>query len=130
MTPTLNIKTRVKLFLGALVITLFLTRLYLFFFPHSNFNFGAYNIHHLFLGAFLLIVSTIFLVIDVVRPIVLLIAGISTALITDELLYLIATDGSDAAYLTPISFWGALVATSVVILIMGGIYYGITTKQR
>ncbi|PIN87584.1 hypothetical protein COV12_03115 [Candidatus Woesearchaeota archaeon CG10_big_fil_rev_8_21_14_0_10_32_24] len=50
-------------------------------------------------------------------------AGVSSALILDELVYLMGTDGSDAAYLTSISFWGAAGLTIFVLLLIVGVYY-------
>ena len=43
-------------------------------------------------------------------------------MIIDELVYLIATDGSDAAYLSGTSNSGAMILGGMIVLITGGIY--------
>jgi hypothetical protein len=35
--------------------------------------------------------------------------GVGLSLALDEVVYLIATDGSNASYLLPVSFWGGVV---------------------
>ena len=114
------------LFTIVLLATLFVVRISLFIFPFSNVNLGPYNIHHLFLGAFLLVLAVILLIIGIHNKLVIIFAGVSSALVIDEITYLIATDGSDLAYLTPISFWGAVVLTLIVLFICG-VFYRITT---
>ena len=125
MTPKQNI----ILFTIALLITLLVVRVSLFAFPFSNVNLGPYNIHHLFLGAFLLVVAVILLIIGIGNKLVIIFAGVSSALVIDEIIYLIATDGSDLAYLTPISFWGAVVLTLVVLLTCS-VVYRVTTAIK
>ena len=49
--------------------------------------------------------------------------GISSALIIDELVYLIATNGSDQAYQSFVSLIGALILAGVVSLICMIAYY-------
>ncbi len=44
-----------------------------------------------------------------------IIAGVGMGLVLDEWVYLIATDGSDSAYLTPVSFWGGLIMVLLAI---------------
>ena len=115
MTSTQNL----ALFIAMLLATLFVVRASLFISPFSNLNIGPYNTHHLFLGAFLLVVVVIFLIIGISNKLVIMLAGVASALVVDEIIYLIATDGSDLAYLTPVSFWGAVALTLVVLLTAG-----------
>ena len=96
----MTIDQRIKIFIRSLIITLIAVRTYLFFFPSANLNIGKYNVHHLYIGAFLIIIVLIFFIFNIVNKFTVTIAGISSALVLDEIVYLIATDGSDAAYLT------------------------------
>ena len=41
--------------------------------------------------------------------------GVGLALALDEWLYLIVTDGTNASYLLPVSFWGGLAAVSLAV---------------
>ena len=110
------IKSRIKIFISSLLLTTSLLRIFLILFPATNLNFGKYNIHHLFIGAFLVVVALVFFILDIVNNIVIVLAGFSSALVLDEIVYLIATDGSDKAYLTPISLWGAIILTAIVLI--------------
>ena len=77
----------------------------------------GYNIHHLFTGAILLIFSTLLLVNRINNKLVIMVSGIGT-LIADQIIYLIATDGSDAAYLSAVSLNGAIVLGILIIIIL------------
>lgn len=118
MTP----KQKIILFVTVLVATLFVVRVFLFTFPFSNLDLGPYNIHHLFFGAFLLVIAVIFLNLGISNKSVIVLTGVASALVLDEIIYLIATDGSDLAYPTPTSFWGAVILTLVVLLTCGVAY--------
>lgn len=119
---------RILLFIGAELAVFVISRIMLFFFPFTNLNLGTYNIHHLFTGAFLLVVAVIFLVLGFANHTLILMAGGASGLVLDEIVYLIATDGSDIAYLTPVSFIGAVVLIIITILI-AGIGYRLTTRK-
>lgn len=110
---------RALLFIGAELTVFAISRIMLFLFPFVNVNLGAYNIHHLFTGAFLLVIAVIFLMLGFANPTLILIAGGASGLVLDEIIYLIATDGSDLAYLTPVSFIGALILIAITLLTTG-----------
>ena len=80
--------------------------------PDSDLFIAGYNIHHLFTGVLIEIPAAIVLAVGVggrwVRRIACVAFGSGTAMVLDEVVYLITTDGSNAAYLTPISLWGAV----------------------
>lgn len=118
----MNIKKKISLFLVSLLLTLFLLRIFLYFFPSTNFNVGSYNIHHLYLGSFLIIVLAILLLFEIANNIVVILSGLSSALILDELIYLIVTDGSDKSYLSSVSLVGVIVVTSIIFMVTGFIY--------
>ncbi|MDO8563756.1 MAG: hypothetical protein Q7R87_01995 [Nanoarchaeota archaeon] len=92
----------------AFILTFFLVRLFLVYSPFSNVNVGPYNIHHLFPASLLLVLILLITFFRSTSKISLILAGISSSLILDEIIYLIATDGSDISYLSTISWIGAL----------------------
>jgi hypothetical protein len=104
--------------------TFILLRVVLHLSPDTDLNVGRYNIHHLFTGLLLMAVGGIPLAIfhgasrrlDLAR----LIFGVGTGMALDEWVYLIATDGSNASYLTPVSFWGG-----VIVIGLAGVWTGL-----
>lgn len=88
--------------------------------PNADFTIAGYNIHHLFTGLLILAVCGIPLVVGYGRGRAgdLLTAGfgIGLSLALDEWVYLIATDGSNASYLVPVSFWGGVVVVGGALL--------------
>ncbi|MGK2963015.1 MAG: hypothetical protein ACSLFK_12875 [Gemmatimonadaceae bacterium] len=100
-----------------MVLTFAAMRIWLGLTPDADFDVGGYNIHHLFTGVVLLTACTIPLVVrrrrDRLRRILLVGFGVGLALVLDEWVYLIVTDGSNASYLLPVSFWGGAIAIAV-----------------
>ena len=88
--------------------------------PDADFNVAGHNIHHLFTGLLILTACGVPLVIGVRRARLgdWLTAGfgIGLGLALDEWVYLIATDGSNASYLLPVSFWGAVIVVGTAVL--------------
>ncbi len=119
-------KRRALLFLAFLVAPFLVFRAVLFLSPHTNLTVGAYNIHHLFIGLFLIVLGGVPMavvrgaarVLDVATAIFA--TGLSLAL--DEWVYLITTDGSDASYLLPISFWGGVTMIATACLYVLALY--------
>jgi hypothetical protein len=101
----------------SLVVTFTIIRLYLHHSPDSDFNVGPYNIHHLFTGVLLITFCGIAVILFKGTSRILDVAtvgfGIGLSLALDEWVYLITTDGSNASYLLPISFWGGVVMTAL-----------------
>ncbi|KGJ98732.1 hypothetical protein [Thalassotalea sp. ND16A] len=120
-------KKRASLIALSMVITLFLLRVYLHLFPDTNFDLGSYNIHHLFSGLLLITFAGIPLVIfsgnNRLLDITSIVFGIGLSMALDEWVYLIATDGSDNAYLLPISFWGAVLMIGLVLVYIWSIIF-------
>lgn len=111
---------RSLLLITALVGTFIFLRVSLYLAPNSNFDVAGYNIHHLYTGIIILTLAVIPLLLfnSTTRlfDILVFIFGVGLSLVLDEWVYLIATDGSDASYLTPVSFWGGVLAvTSAVV---------------
>ena len=111
--------SRVRTFLATFLATFAVTRSWLWFTPNADFNVAGYNIHHLFTGILLLLVSLLPLALGAVSaraaPAATAVAGVGLSLVLDEWVYLIATDGTNASYLLPVSFWGAVVMHAVVV---------------
>ena len=89
-------------------------RAYLWVWPEADLNIGPYNVHHLFTGTLLLafggIAGFVSGIAGRTRDVADVIFGLGLALTLDEWVYLIVTDGSNAAYWTWPSVLGAVVA--------------------
>jgi len=113
-------RRRIFLIAASLALTFVVLRTCLYLSPGSNLDVGPYNIHHLFTGLLLIVAAGIPLVVvaghtqlhDVCAPVF----GTGLGLALDEWVYLIATDGSDASYLLPVSFWGGAVMVGLAAL--------------
>jgi hypothetical protein len=119
-------KRRAILLMLSLVVTFAGLRSYLYFSPNSDFNVGPYNIHHLFTGLLLITFCGITVILFKGSTRVLDAAtvgfGIGLSLALDEWVYLITTDGSNASYLLPISFWGGIVMIALACLYIVMLY--------
>ncbi len=105
------------------ILTMFLLRLFLYFSPSTNFNIFGYNVHHLYLGALLLIVVFVLLMMDILSLVVFIVGGIASSLIIDEWVYLIFTDGSDLSYLMSVSLFSAIGLGLFVLLFLVLLYF-------
>jgi len=116
---------RLAVFLVALVGTFVVTRFSLVLRPNADFNVAGYNIHHLFTGFLIACACAIPLALVETRRRVteLLIAGLGVGLSLglDEVVYLIVTDGSNAAYLTRPSWIGGIVFVLLAAVYAAGI---------
>jgi hypothetical protein len=103
--------------LGSLVATFAVVRLLMWRSPDADLFVAGYNIHHLFNGLLLATAGGVPLALRVGRTRGLDLAcvafGAGLGLALDEWVYLIATDGSNASYLRPISFWGGVVVVGL-----------------
>jgi hypothetical protein len=110
-------RRRARLILASLLLTFVVVRLALWRSPDSDFDIAGYNIHHLFTGVVLMTAGAIPLVLRSGRSPGLDVAcglfGAGMALALDEVVYLIATDGSNASYLLPVSVWGGVVVVGL-----------------
>ncbi len=113
-TNSRTVRKNGMLLAGSMVVTFALLRIYLHISPNTDLNIGSYNIHHLFTGLLLITAGGVPLAIfqgttRSLRP-ALITFGIGLGMALDEWVYLIATDGTNASYLLPVSFWGGVVA--------------------
>ena len=101
-----------KYLISGILASFLVARAFLYISPDSDFNVAGYNIHHLFSGMLLAIICLLPLLI--VRPkgrkgaVLAFFSGAGLGMMLDEWVYLIVTDGSNASYLLPVSFWGGL----------------------
>ena len=117
--PHRAVKKNGIVMLCSMSLTFALLRAYLHFSPDTDLNIGRYNVHHIFTGLLLIVAGGIPLAVldastrrlDLARWIFG--AGLGMAL--DEWVYLIATDGSNASYLLPVSFWGGVVVIGLAL---------------
>ena len=88
--------------------------------PNSDFNVGGYNIHHLFTGLVLITIGGIPVALfprqSPMMDVATAIFGIGLALALDEWVYLIATDGTNASYLLPVSFRGGVLMVVLAVV--------------
>jgi aminoglycoside 6'-N-acetyltransferase I len=105
------------LLLGSMIGTFVLLRLWLWMTPNADFTVAGYNIHHLFTGLLVVTACAIPLALGLprgrVRDALTAGLGVGLGMTLDEWVYLIATDGSNASYLLPVSFWGGVVVVGV-----------------
>lgn len=110
-------RRRARLVLIALVATFAVMRTSLALSPNSDFDVAGYNIHHLFVGLVLILIAGVPLAVSTGRSrwtdAASLGFGCGLSLALDEWVYLIATDGSNASYLLPVSFWGGVIVVGL-----------------
>jgi len=87
---------------------------------------GGYLLHHLFTGALIVIPSAFILAFGTRNRLLTFLApvalGIGSAMILDELVYLVATKATDKDYISPLSLWGATIFISVAVLFLLFLY--------
>ena len=103
---------RLWLIIGSMLLTFGTLRIYLHFSPNTDLNVGPYNIHHLYVGLLLILLGGMPLAIfqEPARwlDVATIVFGVGLSMSLDEWVYLITTDGTNASYLLPISFWGGV----------------------
>ena len=103
---------RARILLISLLGTFVLVRTLLHLSPNSDFDVAGYNIHHLFTGLLFIVAGgiplTLFSGTSPLLDAATASFGIGLALTLDEWVYLIATDGTNASYLLPVSFRGGV----------------------
>lgn len=129
----MNFNKRSAILLATSLIGVFIAlRLYLFFFPHTNLDIGPYNIHHLFTGLLLIMLGGIPLAVlpgmNKGHDLATLLFGAGLGMALDQWVYLIVTDGSDAAYLLPVSLWGGVAMIGLALLYLFALAW--CTKKR
>jgi hypothetical protein len=106
-----------------LLLTFVLQRLILHHSPPDTHVFvGGYLVHHLFSGVLVLIPTAFLLAFGLrspkLRNVALMILGFSSAMVLDEVVYLICTDGSGVAYRGRVSLGGAVALETAAALFL------------
>jgi len=118
-TPPAVVRRNAVLLIGSVLITVLAVRVALAVSPDSDLNVGPHNVHHLFTGVLLIAIGGIPLAIFRGHTrrldLALVVFGVGLALALDEWVYLIATDGSNAAYLLPVSLWGGVLVVALAL---------------
>lgn len=114
------------LILLPLLGTVLCQRLYLHLAGVQHIYPGGYLVHHLFVGVLMVIPSAFLLAFGTRRRWVALAApavlGSGSAMILDEIVYLVATKASDDDYVSGVSLRGAIVFISLAVLLLLLIY--------
>jgi hypothetical protein len=111
-TPPPLVRRNTLLLVATIAATFIALRIWLHAAPNSDFDVGGYNIHHLFTGVLLITAGGVPLAVfrgstrRLDLALVCFGAGLGMAL--DEWVFLVATGGSNAEYLLPVSFWGGV----------------------
>jgi len=114
---------RLGFILAPMLATIILQRVYLHAVdPNADLFLLGYNVHHLFTGVLIEIPAAFVIAFRphrmLTRRLAEMALGVGSAMVLDEVIYLIATDGSNAAYLTAVSLWGAVVLISAAALLL------------
>ncbi len=115
-----------RLILLPLLATFASQRLYLHLAGVTHVYPGGYLVHHLFWGTLLVLPSAFVLAFGPRsrRSAILsrVILGIGSAMILDEIVYLVATGATDADYVSPLSLQGALVFIALGVALVVVLY--------
>jgi hypothetical protein len=122
----LSPKQRLFLILFPMLGTFMCQRLYLHLVRVRHIYPGGYLVHHLFVGVLILIPSA-FLLAFVPRRRSLAISatvglGVGSAMVLDEVVYLVMTKGTDADYVSHTSLYGAFLFISLAVILLLLIY--------
>lgn len=117
---------RAKVVVASLIVTFVITRAMLTMSPNSDFDVAGYNVHHLFTGLLLITAGGIPLALFPGRSLAFDVASVAfgsgLALALDEWVYLIATDGSNASYLLPVSLKGGILMVGLAAVYIAVLY--------
>ncbi len=109
-----------------MLVTFLGQRLYLHLVRVQHIYAGGYLLHHLFTGTLIVIPAAFVLAFGTRNRLLTFFAptalGIGSAMILDEVIYLVATKASDQDYTSPLSFWGATIFISLAALFLFLLY--------
>jgi hypothetical protein len=113
------------LLLASMLLPVVVLRLALHASPDQDFDVAGYNVHHLFTGLLLVTLGGVPLALfdsgGLRRDLAVACFGVGLGLALDEWVYLIATDGSNASYLLPVSLWGAVTMLALAVAYAGAL---------
>lgn len=115
-----SVRRSTLLLILSIAVTVIVVRVALHHSPDSDFDVLGYNIHHLYTGLLLITIGGVPLAIfrkqSRLRHAAVAMFGAGLGLSLDEWVYLIATDGSNASYLLPVSVYGAAIVVGLACL--------------
>jgi hypothetical protein len=119
-------KQTLLLLLLPLLSTLLCLRLYLHLVGVRHIYPGGFLVHHLFIGVLIALPAAFLLAFDMRNRLLVFSApvalGIGSALILDEVAYLVATKGTDEDYVSRVSLFGAIAVVSMAVILLLAIY--------
>jgi hypothetical protein len=125
-TRPLTPKQTLLLLLLPLLATFACLRLYLHLVGVRHVYPGGFLVHHLFFGVLIVLPAAFLLAFELRSRLLkswsLVALGIGSALILDEVTYLVATKGTDADYVSRISLFGAIALISAAAILLLAIY--------
>jgi len=93
--------------------------------PETHVYLGGYLVHHLFTGALLQIPAAFALALGlrnrIARDLARVVLGVGSAMVLDEIVFLVFTDGSGNAYRNRVSFWGAFALIALAAAFLGAV---------
>ena len=105
------------LLIAAILGTFASLRTMLWFRPNADLDVAGYNVHHLFTGLLIATICVVPLLVAAptrrARDVLTVGFGVGLAMALDEWVYLIATDGSNASYLLPVSLRGGAIVVGL-----------------
>jgi hypothetical protein len=126
MQEHLSAKQTLRLVLVPLLGTFGCQRLYLHLVGVRHIHAGGLLIHHLFIGVVILIPAAFLLAFGTRRRRVAVSArvalGTGSAMVLDEIAYLVATKATDDDYVSRVSLWGAVAFISLAVLLLWSLY--------
>jgi hypothetical protein len=122
----LTSKQTLLLLLLPLLSTFLCLRLYLHLLGVRHIYPAGFLVHHLFIGVLIALPAAFLLAFEsrhgLQRRLALVALGIGSALILDEVTYLVATEGTDADYVSHVSLFGAIAFVSMAAILLLVIY--------
>jgi hypothetical protein len=124
-TPAPIVRRNGLLLAASMLGTFAALRVHLAIDPNADLTVAGYNIHHLFTGLLLVAAGGVPLAIfrgsTWKMHLALVVFGIGLGMALDEWVFLVATDGTNASYLLPVSFWGGLAVVGLSVGYAGGL---------
>lgn len=94
--------------------------------PDTHVFIAGHLVHHLFSGVLILIPTAFLLAVGIRTPwrrsLAQVVLGFASAMVLDEVIYLVATDGSGVAYRGSVSLWGAVALLSLATAFLVGVH--------
>ena len=124
--PSLPPKQTLLLILLPMLATFVLLRLYLHLMGVRHIYPGGHLVHHLFLGILIVIPATFLLAFPLrtrgMAYVTRVALGVGTALMLDEVIYLVVTQATDRDYTSRVSLFGAAAFIFLAVILLLALY--------